>query len=304
MQDDMAILYKHVKALDMLYRHAMLGDSFVDLAKQDSNTHKQKITLATQANQQYNSYEATTSNHTNTQQNMQQIAQKVIQCNLCSLSKSVKDSERLCAILPTKRDYPIDTPFSSNAKETTNKDSIATKTIQNHTKAFPNIAFITDSLHLREAPKDSYALLENLELNRSNEMLFDIIEKVFLLHKESVFLFPLFKCAEVGDNQQISMQIRTQPLATQRRICSNYLKAQLENMSYAVFFGEHICFDFFEISLQEASGKLLEYHTAQGKKVLCVCVPDIMQMLMNPKLKKDAFINFVLLRNAIYAISC
>lgn len=304
MQDDMAILYKHVKALDMLYRHAMLGDSFVDLAKQDSNTHKQKITLATQANQQYNSYEATTSNHTNTQQNMQQIAQKVIQCNLCSLSKSVKDSERLCAILPTKRDYPIDTPFSSNAKETTNKDSIATKTIQNHTKAFPNIAFITDSLHLREAPKDSYALLENLELNRSNEMLFDIIEKVFLLHKESVFLFPLFKCAEVGNNQQISMQIRTQPLATQRRICSNYLKAQLENMSYAVFFGEHICFDFFEISLQEASGKLLEYHTAQGKKVLCVCVPDIMQMLMNPKLKKDAFINFVLLRNAIYAISC
>ena len=304
MQDDMAILYKHVKALDMLYRHAMLGDSFVDLAKQDSNTHKQKITLATQANQQYNSYEATTSNHTNTQQNMQQIAQKVIQCNLCSLSKSVKDSERLCAILPTKRDYPIDTPFSSNAKETTNKDSIATKTIQNHTKAFPNIAFITDFLHLREAPKDSYALLENLELNRSNEMLFDIIEKVFLLHKESVFLFPLFKCAEVGDNQQISMQIRTQPLATQRRICSNYLKAQLENMSYAVFFGEHICFDFFEISLQEASGKLLEYHTAQGKKVLCVCVPDIMQMLMNPKLKKDAFINFVLLRNAIYAISC
>ncbi|WP_317397920.1 hypothetical protein [Helicobacter bilis] len=304
MQDDMAILYKHVKALDMLYRHAMLGDSFVDLAKQDSNTHKQKITLATQANQQYNSYEATTSNHTNTQQNMQQITQKVIQCNLCSLSKSVKDSERLCAILPTKRDYPIDTPFSSNAKETTNKDSIATKTIQNHTKAFPNIAFITDSLHLREAPKDSYALLENLELNRSNEMLFDIIEKVFLLHKESVFLFPLFKCAEVGDNQQISMQIRTQPLATQRRICSNYLKAQLENMSYAVFFGEHICFDFFEISLQEASGKLLEYHTAQGKKVLCVCVPDIMQMLMNPKLKKDAFINFVLLRNAIYAISC
>lgn len=304
MQDDMAILYKHVKALDMLYRYAMLGDSFVDLAKQDSNTHKQKITLATQANQQYNSYEATTSNHTNTQQNMQQIAQKVIQCNLCSLSKSVKDSERLCAILPTKRDYPIDTPFSSNAKETTNKDSIATKTIQNHTKAFPNIAFITDSLHLREAPKDSYALLENLELNRSNEMLFDIIEKVFLLHKESAFLFPLFKCAEVGDNQQISMQIRTQPLATQRRICSNYLKAQLENMSYAVFFGEHICFDFFEISLQEASGKLLEYHTAQGKKVLCVCVPDIMQMLMNPKLKKDAFINFVLLRNAIYAISC
>ena len=304
MQDDMAILYKHVKALDMLYRHAMLGDSFVDLAKQDSNTHKQKITVATQANQQYNSYEATTSNHTNTQQNMQQIAQKVIQCNLCSLSKSVKDSERLCAILPTKRDYPIDTPFSSNAKETTNKDSIATKTIQNHTKAFPNIAFITDSLHLREAPKDSYALLENLELNRSNEMLFDIIEKVFLLHKESVFLFPLFKCAEVGNNQQISMQIRTQPLATQRRICSNYLKAQLENMSYAVFFGEHICFDFFEISLQEASGKLLEYHTAQGKKVLCVCVPDIMQMLMNPKLKKDAFINFVLLRNAIYAISC
>lgn len=304
MQDDMAILYKHVKALDMLYRHAMLGDSFVDLAKQDSNTHKQKIILATQANQQYNSYEATTSNHTNTQQNMQQIAQKVIQCNLCSLSKSVKDSERLCAILPTKRDYPIDTPFSSNAKETTNKDSIATKTIQNHTKAFPNIAFITDSLHLREAPKDSYALLENLELNRSNEMLFDIIEKVFLLYKESVFLFPLFKCAEVGNNQQISMQIRTQPLATQRRICSNYLKAQLENMSYAVFFGEHICFDFFEISLQEASGKLLEYHTAQGKKVLCVCVPDIMQMLMNPKLKKDAFINFVLLRNAIYAISC
>ena len=304
MQDDMAILYKHVKALDMLYRHAMLGDSFVDLAKQDSNTHKQKITLATQANQQYNSYEATTSNHTNTQQNMQKIAQKVIQCNLCSLSKSVKDSERLCAILPTKRDYPIDTPFSSNAKETTNKDSIATKTIQNHTKAFPNIAFITDSLHLREAPKDSYALLENLELNRSNEMLFDIIEKVFLLHKESVFLFPLFKCAEVGNNQQISMQIRTQPLATQRRICSNYLKDQLENMSYAVFFGEHICFDFFEISLQEASGKLLEYHTAQGKKVLCVCVPDIMQMLMNPKLKKDAFINFVLLRNAIYAISC
>lgn len=304
MQDDMAILYKHVKALDMLYRHAMLGDSFVDLAKQDSNTHKQKITLATQANQQYNSYEATTSNHTNTQQNMQQIAQKVIQCNLCSLSKSVKDSERLCAILPTNKAYPTDTPFSSNAKETTNKDSIATKTIQNHTKAFPNIAFITDSLHLREAPKDSYALLENLELNRSNEMLFDIIEKVFLLHKESVFLFPLFKCAEVGDNQQISMQIRTQPLATQRRICSNYLKAQLENMSYAVFFGEHICFDFFEISLQEASGKLLEYHTAQGKKVLCVCVPDIMQMLMNPKLKKDAFINFVLLRNAIYAISC
>ncbi|AQQ60435.1 hypothetical protein XJ32_10435 [Helicobacter bilis] len=303
MQDDMAILYKHVKALDMLYRHAMLGDNFVDLAKQDSNTHKQKITLATQANQQYNSYEATTSNHTNTQQNMQQIAQKVIQCNLCSLSKSVKDSERLCAILPTKRDYPIDT-LSNNAKETTNKDSIATKTIQNHTKAFPNIAFITDSLHLREAPKDSYALLENLELNRSNEMLFDIIEKVFLLHKESVFLFPLFKCAEVGDNQQISMQIRTQPLATQRRICSNYLKAQLENMSYAVFFGEHICFDFFEISLQEASGKLLEYHTAQGKKVLCVCVPDIMQMLMKPKLKKDAFINFVLLRNAIYAISC
>lgn len=51
MQDDMAILYKHVKALDMLYRYAMLGDSFVDLAKQDSNTHKQKITLATQANQ-------------------------------------------------------------------------------------------------------------------------------------------------------------------------------------------------------------------------------------------------------------
>lgn len=303
MQDDMAILYKHVKALDMLYRHAMLGDSFVDLAKQDSNTHKQKITLATQANQQYNSYEATTSNHTNTQQNMQQIAQKVIHCNLCTLSKSVKDSERLCAILPTNKAYPTDT-LSNNAKETTNKDSIATKTIQNHTKAFPNIAFITDSLHLREAPKDSYALLENLELNRSNEMLFDIIEKVFLLHKESVFLFPLFKCAEVGDNQQISMQIRTQPLATQRRICSNYLKAQLENMSYAVFFGEHICFDFFEISLQEASGKLLEYHTAQGKKVLCVCVPDIMQMLMNPKLKKDAFINFVLLRNAIYAISC
>lgn len=298
MQDDMTILYKYVRALDMLYRHAMLGDSFVDLAKQDSNTHKQKITLATQANQQYNSYEATTSNHTNTQQNMQQIAQKVIQCNLCTLSKSVKDSERLCAILPTNKAYPTDT-LSNNAKETTNKDSIATKTIQNHTKAFPNIAFITDSLHLREAPKDSYALLENLELNRSNEMLFDIIEKVFLLHKESVFLFPLFKCAEVGNNQQISMQIRTQPLATQRRICSNYLKAQLENMSYAVFFGEHICFDFFEISLQEASGKLLEYHTAQGKKVLCVCVPDIMQMLMNPKLKKDAFINFVLLRNAI-----
>lgn len=310
MQEDMAMLYKHVKALDMLYRHAMLGDSFVDLAKQDSNTHKQKITLATQTKQQYSSYEANTSNHTNTQQNIQHITQKVIQCNLCSLSKSVKDSERLCAILPTKKAYPIDTPPSSNAKETinntlsTNKDFIHTKSTQKHAKAFPNIAFIADSLHLREVPKDGYALLENLELNRSNEMLFDIIEKVFLLYKESVFLFPLFKCAEVGDNQQISMQIRTQPLATQRRICSNYLKTQLENMSYAVFFGEHICFDFFEISLQEASGKLLEYHTAQGKKVLCVCVPDIMQMLMNPKLKKDAFINFVLLRNAIYAISC
>ncbi|GAB0173526.1 hypothetical protein [Helicobacter trogontum] len=287
--NDEAKLYKYLKSLDMLYRHAMLGDNFIDLTKmtQNSDIQKQeKYPNPMQINQQYNRQTTNQPTDYNTQNNMQQITQKVMQCKLCSLSKSVKDSERLCAILPTNQAF-------NNVKET-----------QTKSKIFPNIAFIIETLHLKESPKAGYAMLENLELNRSNEMLFDIIEKVFLLHKESVFLFPLFKCAEVGDNQQISMQIRTQALATQRRICSNYLHTQLENVDYAVFFGEHICFDFFEITLQEASGKLLDYHTMENKKVICVCVPDIMQMLINPKLKKDAFINFVLLKNAIYANSC
>lgn len=281
-QNDMSILYKHLKTLDMLYRQSVLGDSFVDSITQDS-TQKQKVSISTQTTHQYNVYNSNNSTYNNLQSN----TERVMQCRLCSISKYVKDSERMCAILPT------------------NKSFINTKDTQNiNIKPFPNIAFITETLHLKEAPKNGYALLENLQLNRSNEMLFDIIEKVFLFHKESVYFFPLFKCAEVGDNQQISMLIRTQQLTTQRRICSNYLKSQLENVSYAIFFGEHICFDFFEISLQEANGKLLDYHTIKGTKVICICVPDIMQMLMNSKFKKDAFINFVLLRNVIYANSC
>lgn len=269
-QTNATSLYKHLQALDMLYRQSILGDSYVDLAS-TSNTKK---------NMQQNAVQLDVENIS--QGLWHTISQKVLQCRLCGLSKVVKDTHRSCGIIPTQ----------SNAKTKQNS------------KASLDIAFVLESLHFKETTNNKYNTLQSLEANRVNDMLFDIIQKVFLLHKESVFIMPLFKCVEVGDNQTINMKIHTNPLATERRICGDYLHAQLECVDYAVFFGERICHDLFETTLQESSGKLLEYYTPNGKKVVCVCVPDIMQMLMKPKLKKDAFVNFVLLKNAMYANSC
>ncbi len=280
-QTDQTALYEYMQALDMLYRHEILGDCFVDLI-----TPLQDVAIQKKMQHTIFPTQTTPQRQINpTQDILHTLTQKIAQCRLCALAKMVQNSQRFYGIIPTQQTF---------------MDIQQTKSL----KCFPNIAFIVESLRLKDIAHDGYNTIQNLEANRTNDMLFDIIQKVFLLHRESVFILSLFKCAEVGDNQNISMQIRTQSLATERRTCSTYLRAQLECVSYAIFFGEQMCFDFFEITLQEASGKLLEYYTPNDKKVVCVCVPDIMQMLMKPKLKKDAFINFVLLKNAIYANSC
>lgn len=274
-QADTALLYKHLQALDMLYRQTMLGDCYVDLASVSAKNTQ--ITQPTISDKKLEiSAQAPQAGYGESWDMWHSIAQRVGQCKLCGLSKCVKDSHRSCGIAPTQQNMLQDRAA--------------------------NIAFITESLHFTET--NNYGLLNNLEQNRVNEMLFDIIQKVFLLRKECVFILPFFKCVDVADNHSIDIKIRTQSLATERRICGNYLHMQLECVEYAVFFGEHICGNLFETTLQEASGKLLEYYTASGKKVFCVCVPDIMQMLMNPSLKKDAFVNFVLLKNAMCANSC
>lgn len=280
-QTDKISIYKHLQALDMLYRQSLLGDCYVDLMPTMSISNVQNIQKITHQTT------STNTTHLNMQNDTQRlwwnIAHKVAQCKLCALSKMVRDSHRSCGIIPTHRN---------------NNLHLDGKTFSS------NIAFIVESLHFKETEHNEYNSLKILEANRVNDMLFDIIQKVFLLHKESVFIMPFLKCVEVGDNQAINMRIHTQSLATERRICGNYLHAQLECVDYAVFFGEQICHDLFESTLQESNGKLLEYYTQQGKKVVCICVPDIMKMLMNPKLKKDAFVNFVLLRNAMCANSC
>lgn len=275
---DTAFLYKNLQSLDMLYRQSILGDCYVDLTQTTSTQNNtQSMKAITQ-----NLAQITQPKQNKIQALWDTITNKVLQCKLCALSKTVKDTHRSCGILP----------IQININNGMRQD-----------KTHLNIAFIVESLHFKETAS-KYNSLQNLEANRVNDMLFDIIQKVFLLHKENVFIVPFLKCVEVGDNQAINMRIHTHSLATERRICSNYLRMQLECVDYAVFFGEQICNDLFETTLQEASGKLLEYYAQNNKKVVCVCVPDIMKMLMNSKLKKDAFVNFMLLKNVMFANSC
>lgn len=322
-------LYEQIEVLDMLYRQELLGDCFVEpkvLSQQEVSAPQmaQRFPHASPSNtmprythantahpnatpnfphtmQSHYTPQNPTSTHTmpqshSTNPNTQapyttlfnHVAQKVMACRLCSFAKMVQDNERFCGILPSPQ----------NA---TNPNAAHNQSSESH--QIQPLAFIVDTLRLKATPTP-YNTHANLESNRANDMLSDIIQKVFLRQLEEVFILPLFKCAEVGNNQSISMQVRTQSLATQRRICGAYLQNQLEAIEYAVFFGAQMCLDFFEITLQEASGKILEYYTPSGKKISCVCVPDIMAMLMNTKLKKDAFINFVLLKNAISANSC
>lgn len=290
---DHEILHK-LQTLQNLYMQQLLGDCFVDiqdLASRNtsnsfaneahlSSTHS-KESFITQMPLTNKAQELQTNSSQNLQASIHFLEQKILHCKLCSLSKHVKDYERFSGFVPSIFLSSHDT-----------------------TKVIPKIAFIVESLHLRQ-PSNKHGVItssiEDLQLNRSNEMLLDIIQRVFELHKTQAFIFPLFKCVEVGDNQFINAQIRMNDLLYERRICREYLLVQLEYVDYAIFFGEHLCKDFFESSCSETSGKLLEYYTPNNKKVVCVCVPDIMQMIVNPSLKKEAMINFTLLKNAIKA---
>lgn len=196
---------------------------------------------------------------------------QVKHCKLCDLSKLVKDNERFCGFYP--------------AMESSNKDSI-------------KIAFIVESIQLKlDFLQDSNIInydLKNIAQNKTNEMLLNIITNVFNLESNFVYILPRFKCADIGANQNLSYKIRTQNLENERKICSNYLINQLKNIDYAVFFGENLCNDFFLLNLKSAQGKLLEYaHTT------AICVPELMQMLANPSLKKSALSSFNLLKNFI-----
>ncbi len=271
--------YNYLQSMLMLYRQELVGDKYIDFNIADINQNN--------TNNQNTIKEINTSNNvqSKTIQSLIDLEKKVSQCRLCSLSNMVREHDRFCGITPKKFEF-IDN----------NKLILSDK--------FPKLAFIVESLNIKSNIKIPNNTLEKLEDNKHNNMIFDIAQKVFLLSKESIFLFPFFKCVDTDLSQNINTHIYTQPLSTQRRICSDYLHIQLEYVEYAIFFGENICKDLFEITLKEANGKLLDYYTPNNKKIICVCVPDTMQMLINSKLKKEALINFVLLKNAICANSC
>ncbi len=266
---------KELNLILMLYRQKLVGDKYIDLNKIDISQNIQYNAIRNDATRENNQ----TSNN---------LEQKVSQCKLCSLSNMVKDTDRFCGVVPTKFE------FVDNRNTTK--------------KIFPKIAFIVESLRIKSDKNIPNNTIEKLEYNKNNNMIFDIAQKVFFIKKESIFLFPLFKCVDTDTNQysnkDINTQIQTQPLDTQRNICIDYLYSQLETIDYAIFFGENICVKLFETTLQETRGKLLDYYAPSGKKIICVCVPDTMQMLIDSKLKKEALINFVLLKNVIDANSC
>lgn len=194
------------------------------------------------------------------------MIENIKNCKLCDISKNVRDSERFCGFYP--------------------KDSIK-----------PSIAFVVESLHLNHIDKNLISYdLSNLSKNQANEMLINIIEKVFNLESKNVYILPLFKCAEIGENNNINLSIHTKDLNKERQICAKYVLKELSNVEYAVFFGENLCKEFFKSDIKSVKNSLLELDTST-----CICVPEIMQMLANPSLKKEAMISFTLLKNAIKA---
>lgn len=252
-----------LKDLYELYVRKELGDKFVDIAKSSKNPN-----LTTMQSSKADSIES------KFLESSGDFTSQIAHCKLCDLSKMVRDNERFCGF------YPF--------IESKMQDS----------KNYPKIAFIIESIQLNLAFSKQNSIisynLENLAQNKTNEMLLNIIEKVFNLDSKNVYILPRFKCADVGGNQTFSYKIRTQKLENERKICTQYLIKQLENIEYAVFFGENLCEDFFYTTLKNAQGKLLEY-----AKITCVCVSDPLQMLANPSLKKEAMTSLMLLKNLI-----
>ncbi|RDU67554.1 hypothetical protein CQA53_00620 [Helicobacter didelphidarum] len=275
--DSIEAMLHNYKLLYSLYSRHILGDCYVSLS--DVATTEIRDTM--QVHNIQNDF--LQNNIINSRgYNIDILNAKIQSCKLCDVSKMVRDNERFCGF------YPMDCEYIQSENRRTDN--------------FPKIAFIVESLHITSIKqKDNNAHLSQLTINKSNEMLLNIIEKVFGYKRTSVFIFPRFKCVEVGQNQAISTNIRMRSLENERRICKEYLLHQLEYVDYAVFFGEYLCQDFFQAMLNEVNGKLLDYTTQNHKNILCICVADILQMIANPTLKKDSMINFVLLKNAIKA---
>lgn len=223
-------------------------------------------------------------------QELHDLKTKVAHCSLCDLSKMVKEKERFCGFLPQKKLYIAPQQNNINSFEYSHQNAV--KPLK--------IAFVVESLRLQQLG-DS---LHCLEQNKSNIMLQDIITKVMHFQKESVFIFPLFKCVSVGNDMSLSFKIQREELTYQRRVCRDYLLFQLEFVDYAIFFGKRLCQDFFGASLFETKGRILQYHTPRQQTIHAICVHDTLEMIANPTLKREAMLNFNLLKEHIATAFC
>ncbi|WP_104762585.1 hypothetical protein [Helicobacter aurati] len=260
----------------LLYRQELLGDCFVDFLQSDSSkTHSSFAphTTAQRHNTTLDMEQQPKMQTLSALQTFHDLEKQVSHCKLCSLANMTHEKARFCGVLPNKH---------------------LSKTAQSPAK-FPKIAFVVESLRLQHLGNS----LQCLEQSKSNTMLQNIISKVMCLELESVFIFPLFKCAAMQDNAKLSLRIQKEGLSLERAICKDYLTFQLQFVDYVVFFGKRLCQDFFQADIHETKGKILQYRTATNHIVQAVCVRDIAEMIANPALKRETLLNCNLLKECL-----
>ncbi|STQ86109.1 hypothetical protein LS73_005805 [Helicobacter muridarum] len=286
----------------MLYRLELLGDCFVDsfimdYSLADSNAtliaSKIKSNKSNHIQQTYKSTYTQANSKVSTYQTLSDIKHKILACKLCSLSNMADDNARFCGILPKQQEVhaQIKSPLMQQTHIDNSNDSKSQS--QSLAKKSLKIAFVVESLRLQHLGD----CLDCLDASKSNIMLIDIITKVMSISLESAFILPLFKCVALQNNNLL-LTIQNNNLVQERKICGDYLIRQLRFIDYAVFFGERLCRDFFNASLSQTKGKILQY-SALGHVLHAVCVHDIMNMITNPPLKRETLTNLNTLKQFI-----
>ncbi|PAF45940.1 uracil-DNA glycosylase family protein [Helicobacter sp. 11S02629-2] len=134
-----------------------------------------------------------------------------------------------------------------------------------------SFAFIAPTLSLE---KDG-----SLSDTKINLTLKNIAQNIYKLDPSKTCFLSLVKCGT------------TQPLESNIKTCKPYLESELENKKYAIFFGSLLAKSLFGLELKDALGKILEYKNAK-----CIVTFDLLDMLKNPSLKKDALSHLNLLK--------
>lgn len=275
--------------LAMLYRQKIIGDSYIDamdskpaFRESKNQANPPQPSQSTIAPKAALTPKDIPSPHDMHLQRLASLSTKVATCNLCSLSSMVRDGDRFCACLP-RGNLPTLSLLASRANKAARIESPKSE-------GGLRLAFVLDSIRLQRLG-DS---IDCLEQNRGNLMLQNIITKALGLELDSIFIFPLLKCAAMHNNMAISLRIQKETLAYERRSCIDYLLFQLEFMDSAIFFGERLCFDLFGVGLDKTKGQILDLRLKE-KTIKAVCVQDTQAMMLDPALKRETLLNLNLL---------